>query len=87
MISVDPFLAFSDLAFHFENTGIGIFWLHYVPDSKETKPASSDQEDFPSVVKSAEVVLVYVTHVSVSLQILPVVWIFPGSLGVICYNK
>ena len=30
-ISVDicPFLAFSDLTCHFEDTGICIFWLHY----------------------------------------------------------
>ena len=29
VISVDayPFLAFSDLAFHLEETGIGVFWL------------------------------------------------------------
>ena len=28
--SVDacPFLAFSDLTFHLEDTGIGVFWLH-----------------------------------------------------------
>ena len=30
VISVDayPFLAFSDLTSHFEDTGIGVFWLH-----------------------------------------------------------
>ena len=30
MISVDayPFLAFSDLTCHLDNTGIGVFWLH-----------------------------------------------------------
>ena len=30
VISVDayPFLAFSDLACHLEDTGIGVFWLH-----------------------------------------------------------
>ena len=30
-ISVDayPFLAFLDLACHLEDTGIGVFWLHY----------------------------------------------------------
>ena len=29
VISVDayPFLAFSDLAYHLEDTGIGVFWL------------------------------------------------------------
>ena len=32
VISVDtyPLLAFSDLACHFEDTGIGVFWLHSV---------------------------------------------------------
>ena len=32
VISVDayPFLALSDLTYHLEDTGIGIFWLHYV---------------------------------------------------------
>ena len=31
VISVDgyPFLAFSDLTCHLENTGISVFWLHY----------------------------------------------------------
>ena len=31
VISYDayPFLAFSDLTCHPENTGIGVFWLHY----------------------------------------------------------
>ena len=30
IISADayPFLAFSDLTSHLENTGIGVFWLH-----------------------------------------------------------
>ena len=30
VISVDvyPFLAFSDLTYHLEDTGIGVFWLH-----------------------------------------------------------
>ena len=30
VISVDayPFLAFSDQTCHFEDTGIGVFWLH-----------------------------------------------------------
>ena len=30
VISVDayPFLAFSDLTYHLEVTGIGVFWLH-----------------------------------------------------------
>ena len=31
VISVDayPFLAFSDLICHLEDTGIGVFWLHF----------------------------------------------------------
>ena len=30
VISVDayPFLALSELTYHFEDTGIGVFWLH-----------------------------------------------------------
>ena len=30
VVNVDayPFLAFSDLACHLEDTGIGVFWLH-----------------------------------------------------------
>ena len=34
--SVDnyPFLAFSDLTCHLENTGIGVFWLQCAADSK-----------------------------------------------------
>ena len=32
VISVDayPFLAFSDLTCHLVDTGIGVFWLHFV---------------------------------------------------------
>ena len=26
-----PSLAFSNLICHLDNTGIGVFWLHYVP--------------------------------------------------------
>ena len=31
VVSVDgyPFWAFSDLTCHFEDMGIGVFWLHY----------------------------------------------------------
>ena len=32
-----PFLTFSDLTCHFENTGIDVFWLHCASDSKETE--------------------------------------------------
>ena len=46
MISVDayPFLAFSDLTCHLEDTGMEVFWLHCPPDSKETELGSSNQE-------------------------------------------
>ena len=27
-VNVYPFLAFSDLTYHLEDTGIGVFWLH-----------------------------------------------------------
>ena len=32
VISVDvyPFLSFSDLTCHLEDTGIGVFWLHLI---------------------------------------------------------
>ena len=45
VISVDayPFLAFSYLNCHLEDTRIGAFWLHSgSPDSKETKLGSSN---------------------------------------------
>ena len=60
MISVDahPFLAFSDLTCHFEDTGIGVFWLHWLPDSKETELGSSDQEASQSAGKNNGIVLV-----------------------------
>ena len=62
VISVDayPFLAFSDLICHLEDTGIGVFWLHcdVTPDSKDTELGSSDQEASPSAGKNTGVVLV-----------------------------
>ena len=46
VISVDayPFLAFSGLTCHLEDTSIGVFWLHSAMphDSKETELGSSD---------------------------------------------
>ena len=44
VISVDayPFLAFSDPTCHLEDKGIGVFWMHLPPDSKETKLRSSN---------------------------------------------
>ena len=54
MINVDAyrFWAFPDLTSHFENTGIGVFWLHYPQDSKETELGNSDQEVSPSVLET-----------------------------------
>ena len=40
----------------------------------------------PSSGKNTRVAC-HVTHGSVSLQLFPVVWIFPRSLGVICYGR
>ena len=59
VISVDayPFLAFSDLTCHLEDTGISVFWLHCA-DSKESELGSSDQEASPSAGKNTGIVLV-----------------------------
>ena len=58
VISVDAylFLAFSDLTCHLEDTEIGegffcFFSFNVLPDSKETKVGSSDQEAAPSASK------------------------------------
>ena len=50
VISVDayPFLAFSNITCHLEDTRIGIFWLHCTTSYKETKLGSSKQEASPS---------------------------------------
>ena len=60
VINVDAylFLAFSDLTCHPEDTRIGLFWLHCVPDSKEIELESSNQEASPSAGKSTGVVSV-----------------------------
>ena len=68
VISVDayPFLAFSDLTCHLEDTGRGAFWLHSVPpDSRETKLGSSNQEASPSAGKNTGVVLVLCSRMKV----------------------
>ena len=58
VISVDayPFLAFWDLNCHFEDTGIGVFWL--LCATWWTELGSSDQEACPSAGKNTGVVLV-----------------------------
>ena len=43
------FMAFSGPTCHLEDAGIGVFWLHCAPYSKETKRGSSDQEASPWV--------------------------------------
>ena len=59
MLILIPFLAFSDLTCHIEDTGIEVSWLHYAaPDSKETELGSSDQEASSSASKNTGVVLV-----------------------------
>ena len=60
MISDDayPFLDFSDLTCHLEDTGIGVFWLHCAADSKETELRSSDKEASLSACKNTRLVLV-----------------------------
>ena len=57
------------------------------PDSKETELGSSDQEASPSAGKNARIVLVPCHAWSVSLQLFLVVWIFPRSQGVSCYDR
>ena len=44
IISVEAyhFLGFSDLAYHPEDMGIGVFWLYWTTDRKETKLGSCD---------------------------------------------
>ena len=87
VISVDayPFLAFSDLTCHLEDTGIGVFWLHCAAWYEETELGSSDLEAFPSAGKSTGVVSVPYSLMEVFL--FPVVWILLRSLGVICYDR
>ena len=60
VVSVDayPFLAFPDLSCHFEDTEIGVFWLHCATDSKETELRSSNQETSPSAGKNTGIDLV-----------------------------
>ena len=60
VISVDayPFLAFSDLTCHLEDTGIGVSGCTMSPDSKETELGSSNQEASPSAGKNTRIALV-----------------------------
>ena len=67
VISADayPFLAFSELTCHLEDTEIGVFWLHCAADIKETELGSSNQEASPSAGKNTGVVLVPCSHMEV----------------------
>ena len=51
------FFAFSNLTYHPEDIGIGVFW-NVLPDSKETELSSSAQEASPSAGKITGIVLV-----------------------------
>ena len=51
------FFAFSNLTYHLEDIGIGVFW-NVLPDSKGTELSSSAQEASPSAGKITGVVLV-----------------------------
>ena len=53
VINVDayPFLAFSDLTCHLQDTEIGVFWLHCATSVRKPN-SSSDQEAFHQQVKT-----------------------------------
>ena len=59
VISVDAyhFLAFSDLTYHLEDTGIGVFCYTVPPDSNQTELGSSNQEASSSAGKHSRVIL------------------------------
>ena len=67
VISVDayPFLAFSDLTCHLEDTGVGVFWFTVLPNSKETELGSSNQESSPLAAKNTVALLVPCSHMKV----------------------
>ena len=56
-------------------------------DSKETKLGRSHQESSPSAGNNTGVVLVPISAWKCIPTAISVVWIFPRSLGVICYNR
>ena len=57
-VNAYPFVAFSDLTCHLEDTVISNFCFTVLPNSKETELGSSDQEASPSAGKNIGVVLV-----------------------------
>ena len=72
-VNAYPFLTFLDLTCHLEDKGIGAFWLHCPPVSKEIKLGSSAQETSASAGKNIRVVLVPwkcgLTSISVGVDI------------------
>ena len=84
MISVDayPFLAFSELTCHSENTKM-FSGCTVLPDTKEV----AMKRLFHQQVKYRGSFSAMFALASASLQLFPVVWVFLGSLGVICYNR
>ena len=62
VISVDayPFLAFSDLICHLEDTGMDVLFsgCNVLSDSKETQLGSRNQQASPSAGKNTRIVLV-----------------------------
>ena len=76
-----PFLAYSDLTCHLEDTGIGSFWLS---DSKETN-SEVETEGLPhQQVKTLGSFSTMFVHGCASIQLYLVVQVFLRSLGVIC---
>ena len=75
------FVSFSDLTCYPADTGIGVFWLHYLivgrPNFEEATAGKKTTEQFHTNVANG----------SVYVQIFPVMWIFTKSLGIICYNR
>ena len=57
-INAYSFVAYPDLTYHLQNTGIDFYGCSLLPDNKETELGSSNQEFSPSLAKNASVVLV-----------------------------
>ena len=82
IVNAYPFLAFSGLTYHTEDTGIDFSGCTVLPDSKETGLGSSDQEASPSAGKNnTRLVLVlrrtwkcFPTAISCGVYIFEVPW-------------
>ena len=88
MITVDvyPFLAFSDLTCHLQDTGIGIFWLQCCIIVRRPNLEETTHEASPSAGKNTGVVLVPCCAWKSVLTAISSALIFPRSL-VICYDR